>query len=107
MALYSLLTYYVYSLWQGRDTISAAPQDEEGRDRDILLGEADESQEQLANLLLWYLSEEARGERLAMMSAVGRALGFQTSNVANQVEHYLLLLLLTTTDYYLLLTTYY
>ena len=82
------------------DTISAAPQDEEGRDRDILLGEADESQEQLASLLLWHLSEEARGERLAMMSAVGRALGFQTSNVANQVEHYLLLLLLTTTDYY-------
>ena len=70
-----------------RDTISVAPQDEEGRDRDILLSEADDSREQLASLLLWHLSEEARAERLAMMSAVGRALGFQASNVANQAEH--------------------
>ena len=96
MAHLSAYLLWLYSLWQVRDTISAAPQDEEGRDRDILLGQADESQEQLASLLLWHLSEEARGERLAMMSAVGRALGFQASNVANQAKQHLLLLLLTT-----------
>ena len=50
-------------------------------------GEGEGSREQLAELLLWHVSDEARSERLAMLHAVGAALGMQRDNVRNQAEH--------------------